>query len=115
MAQRQPRHFPAAAKAAAGSEELSAIGFSESDGLEPAETNGGGQPACLRDAAGTLWFPLISGFAQIDPLALGLRRAQAPPMRIQSLDVGGRSVPLTAGRTCRRTATTSKWASPRST
>ncbi|QDI03597.1 hypothetical protein E4A48_07685 [Xanthomonas cerealis pv. cerealis] len=59
-------------------------------------TNGGGQPACLRDADGTLCFPLISGFAQIDPLALGLRRAQAPPVRIQSLDVGGHSVPLTA-------------------
>ncbi len=84
------------AKAAAGSEELSAIGFSESDGLEPAETNGGGQPACLRDAAGKLWFPLISGFAEIDPLALGQRRVQAPPVRIQSLDVGGRHVPLAA-------------------
>lgn len=84
------------AKAAAGSEELSAIGFSESDGLEPAETNGGGQPACLRDAAGKLWFPLISGFAEIDPLALGSRRAQAPPVRIQSLDVGGRSLPVAA-------------------
>lgn len=84
------------AKAAAGSQELSAIGFSESDGLEPAETNGGGQPACLRDSAGKLWFPLISGFAEIDPLALGRRRAQAPPVRIQSLGVGGRSMPLAA-------------------
>jgi diguanylate cyclase (GGDEF)-like protein len=83
-------------KAAAGSEELSAIGFSESDGLEPAETNGGGQPACLRDAAGKLWFPLISGFAEIDPLALGQRHAPPPPVRIQSLDVGGRSMPLAA-------------------
>jgi diguanylate cyclase (GGDEF)-like protein len=83
------------ARAAAGGD-LSAIGFSESDGLEPAETNGGGQPACLRDSAGTLWFPLISGFAQIDPLALGRRRAQAPPVRFQSLLAGGRKLPLAA-------------------
>ncbi|MBN6151070.1 diguanylate cyclase [Xanthomonas sp. AmX2] len=80
-------------KAAAGSSELTALGFSESDGLDPAETNGGGQPACLRDAAGALWFPLISGFARIDPGAIGTRRA-APPVRIVSVDSGGRAVPF---------------------
>lgn len=66
-----------------------------SDGLDPAEFNGGTAPPCADDGAGHLWFALMVGFARVDPAALRSWAASyTPPVYIdhaavsqQSLDV----------------------------
>ncbi len=63
------------------------------DGMRVAETNGGGQPAGLRDAQGRYWFPTVDGIVQLggeeDTLKL-----RPPPVHIESVRVGGEPVPV---------------------
>jgi len=84
------------ARAAAGGGSLHALGYAASDGLEPAETNGGGQPACHRDTTGRLWFPTLSGFAVVEPGRLHPPSAQAPTIHIERISAGGTVLPLRA-------------------
>jgi ligand-binding sensor domain-containing protein len=44
------------------------------DGLHNAETNGGFEPAALKDASGWLWFPTLEGAAVVDPAELPVNR-----------------------------------------
>ena len=66
-----------------------AIGVSAADGLIPSETNGGVGSACHRDERGGLWFPLLTGFARIDPARI--LNVAPPSLRpsIESVSVGG--------------------------
>ncbi|MFT3793077.1 MAG: two-component regulator propeller domain-containing protein [Rudaea sp.] len=41
--------------------------LTSSDGLEPAEFNGGAAPPCADDGAGHLWFSMMIGFARVEP------------------------------------------------
>lgn len=72
------------------------VSFYESSGLPVTETNGGAQPACNRDGAGRLWFPLISGAAVVTPSALPVN-PEPPPVRIESVQLAGRTLGLGPG------------------
>ena len=48
-------------------DEIGSVGFAASDGLVPAEINGGTSTPCHRDMRGRLWFSLVEGFGVIDP------------------------------------------------
>ncbi|MDH5822409.1 two-component regulator propeller domain-containing protein [Luteimonas sp. RD2P54] len=54
----------------ASGEEIASVGYAASDGLVPAEVNGGVPAACHRDARGRLWFSLVEGFAFVDPASV---------------------------------------------
>lgn len=43
--------------------------LSASEGLDPAEFNGGTAPPCAADEAGHLWFAMVIGLATLDPVA----------------------------------------------
>lgn len=63
-------------------------------GMPSREANGGVQPAGIRTADGSLWFPTVRGVAIVDPahLSLGL---EPPPPVIEEIHVDG--APLTPG------------------
>ncbi len=67
------------------------IALSTSDGLKPAEMNGGSVSSCLRDSRGRLWYSLIKGFAMIDPARFN-ERAAPPIVHIERLRVAGRDL-----------------------
>ncbi|MEO8196647.1 MAG: diguanylate cyclase [Thermoanaerobaculia bacterium] len=80
-------------RAGAGHEaSLTSVGYAAEDGLTPVETNGGSQSACLVDAAGRLWFPLVSGFAMVDPERAIAGTSAAKTPLIESVRVDGQSV-----------------------
>jgi len=80
-------------RASAGrSTALTSVGFADEDGLLPAETNGGSQTACHRDEVGRLWFPLLSGFAMIDPERAITSSAVSPTPIIESVRVAGQAL-----------------------
>lgn len=54
--------------------------FDESDGMPKAETNGGFQPAALRDRRGRHWYPTSEGVAIFDPSSLG--EVPVPPLPV---------------------------------
>ncbi len=89
-----PREMRALAGSAVA---LSSVGFASEDGLLPAETNGGSQSACHRDEAGNLWFPLLSGFARVDPERAIEDSAVAPSPIIETARVAGQSVAIGDG------------------
>lgn len=79
--------LPAPRKAAA---EIESIGYSASDGLIPAEINGGHSTACHRDTQGRLWFSLVEGFAVLDPADFpDIQPVRLKP-RIEGVAVSGR-------------------------
>lgn len=67
------------------------IALSTSDGLTPAELNGGATSTCLRDSRGRLWYALIKGFAMIDPARFS-ERAAPPVVHIERLRIAGRDL-----------------------
>ncbi|MFT3898210.1 MAG: two-component regulator propeller domain-containing protein [Thermomonas sp.] len=67
------------------------IALSTSDGLSPAEMNGGSVSSCLRDGEGRLWYSLVKGFAVIDPARFD-KRADPPIVHIERLRVDGRDL-----------------------
>ncbi|MEO8276352.1 MAG: diguanylate cyclase [Thermoanaerobaculia bacterium] len=85
-------------RARAGREDsMTSLGFAAEDGLLPVETNGGSQSACLVDESGHLWFPLVSGFARIDPdRAIAGNPIVATPT-IESVRVDGQSMHFDGG------------------
>ena len=86
------------ARARAGRDSsLMSVGFTAEDGLVPVETNGGSQSACHLDAKGRLWFPLVSGFATLDPdLAITDAPVATAPV-IERVRVAGQPVAFASG------------------
>lgn len=80
--------LPAPQEAAA---EIESIGYSASDGLVPAEINGGVPSPCHRDTQGRLWFSLVEGFAVIDPADVPQVRAPSLRPLIEHASVAGRT------------------------
>ncbi|WP_189644806.1 ligand-binding sensor domain-containing protein [Luteimonas gilva] len=80
--------LPAPQEAAVG---IESIGYSASDGLVPAEINGGVPFACHRDAQGRFWFSLVEGFAVIDPADVPQVRAVSLRPHIEHVSVAGRA------------------------
>lgn len=71
--------------------------FNATDGLDPAELNGGGGTACHRAADGRLYFSLIRGVGVINPSARP-DRLQAPlPVHIEQVNVSGKPVDFADG------------------
>lgn len=70
--------------------QIESVGYTASDGLIPAEINGGHSSACHRDTRGRLWFSLVEGFAVIDPAVLA--DVQPVPLKphIEEVAVAGR-------------------------
>lgn len=63
--------------------------FTGSDGLMPAEANGGYQANCNVDEAGRFWFALVEGFAVLDPNHRPIPATNAPATRIERVSVAG--------------------------
>lgn len=72
-------------------DDIESIGFSTSDGLVPAEINGGVPSACHRDAQGRFWFSLVEGFAVVDPADVPQVRAASLRPHIEHVSVAGRA------------------------
>lgn len=69
---------------------IESVGYAASDGLIPAEINGGHSAPCHRDTQGRLWFSLVEGFAVVDPA--DFPDVQPAPLRprIEEVAVAGR-------------------------
>lgn len=65
-----------------------AVLYGVADGLRNAETNGGFQPAALKDEAGRLWFPTLEGVAVVDPGRI-LTAERPPTVTIDEVVVDG--------------------------
>lgn len=80
--------LPAPREAAA---EIESVGYSASDGLVPAEINGGVPSTCHRDAQGRFWFSLVEGFAVLDPADVPQIRATSLRPHIEHVSATGRA------------------------
>ncbi|MCP1727970.1 diguanylate cyclase (GGDEF)-like protein [Natronospira proteinivora] len=58
------------------------------DGMLVAETNGGGQPAGIRDSQGRYWFPTVDGIVLLEPGRME-RNLRPPPVHIEEIRVAG--------------------------
>ena len=67
--------------------------YGASHGMLTSECNGGGQPAGLLTADGTLWVPTVDGIVRIDTENLVTNRL-APPVLIESVTLDGRTIDL---------------------
>ncbi len=75
---------------------VSRVSYGAADGMRSTEANGGRQPAGVRAADGTLWFPTEDGVVAIDPTA-DSAAARAPAALIEAIAVDGSPVPLGSG------------------
>jgi diguanylate cyclase (GGDEF)-like protein len=66
--------------------------YSNEDGLNPEETNGGTDPACTQDSQGRLWFSMLSGFAVVDPSHGVVAASAAPTPSIEQVRLSGQIV-----------------------
>ncbi len=62
--------------------------FTENEGMESRECNGGFQPAGWIAQNGELWFPTVLGAVHIDPAQLS-RRSVVPPVLVESASIDG--------------------------
>ncbi|MEJ2185321.1 MAG: two-component regulator propeller domain-containing protein [Gemmatimonadota bacterium] len=62
--------------------------YGAGDGLRNAETNGGFEPAALKDTSGRLWFPTLEGAAVVHPAELTVDR-RPPFVSIENVVVDG--------------------------
>jgi len=70
--------------------------FNYNDGLRADQCNFQSHPSSLRDRDGRLWFATYSGLAMIDPARI--REDSVPPLvRIESVTLGDRPLPLASG------------------
>jgi hypothetical protein len=69
---------------------IESVGYAASDGLIPAEINGGHSTPCHRDERGRLWFSLVEGFAVLDPSKFSDVRLAPLRPRIEQVAVAGR-------------------------
>lgn len=74
---------------------IESIGYAASDGLIPAEINGGHSTPCHRDTRGRLWFSLVEGFAYIDPEDIPDAQPIALRPHIEEVAVAGRRQEIT--------------------
>jgi signal transduction histidine kinase/ligand-binding sensor domain-containing protein len=72
--------------------------FGVADGLASSEVNGGRQPAGMKAADGTLWFPTMGGVAVIDPSAVS-RDVPTLSTIIEEIRLSGNPTPLSNGVT----------------
>lgn len=72
---------------------INSTAYAERDGLRNREGNGGFQPAGLRDAEGTLWFPTQAGIVGVDPRRVPIGRT-APAAVVEQVSVRGRAEPV---------------------
>lgn len=63
--------------------------FTENEGMESRECNGGFQPAGWLARNGELWFPTVLGAVHIDPAQL-TRRSVVPPVLVETASIDGR-------------------------
>ena len=68
--------------------------FDETDGLRPAEANGGNQTSCFQDARGGFWVSLMRGFARIDPRKALAKVPAGTRTYIESVSVDGAAKPV---------------------
>jgi len=80
------------AAVAAGGGRIVPLALGVADGLEVAETNGGGQPAGWRRRDGSLVFPTVRGIAVVDPSSSRLASV-APAAVVERVLVDGRPRP----------------------
>ena len=85
--------LPAPREAAA---KIESVGYTATDGLIPAEINGGYSTACHRDAQGRLWFSLVEGFAVVDPEDFPVAPSVPLRARIEEVAVAGRAQKIAA-------------------
>lgn len=80
-----------------GADGPSLLTFAASDGLDPPEFNGGTAFPCAADAAGRLWFAMVSGFATVDSDTLdALMSSRIPQAYIDHAAVSQRSLDLSS-------------------
>jgi len=72
--------------------DIVAVGLSASEGLVPAEINGGTSTPCHRDTRGRLWFSLVEGFGMIDPAVVPTVRSAVLEPRIEHVAAVGRAL-----------------------
>ncbi|KAF1719206.1 ligand-binding sensor domain-containing protein [Pseudoxanthomonas wuyuanensis] len=70
-------------------EDIESVGYTASDGLSPAEINGGTSSPCHRDLRGRLWFPLVEGFGVVDPADVPDARAAVLKPHIEHAAIAG--------------------------
>lgn len=80
---------------------IDSVGFANADGLTSTETNGGTQSSCLRLAADLkaperLWFPLLSGFAMLEPTRMDTSRRIALTPIIELVRLAGQEIDSTS-------------------
>jgi len=73
-------------------ERLTSTSYDRSDGMISSECNGGVQPAALKTAAGTLWFPTTRGVAIIDPAHI-VHTPAPPAAKIEEVEVNRHPLP----------------------
>jgi ligand-binding sensor domain-containing protein len=71
--------------------EVESIGYAASDGLVPAEINGGTSSTCHRDTRGRFWFSMVEGFAVVDPADVPEIRSAPLRPHIEHVAVAGRT------------------------
>ena len=69
--------------------------YGAGDGVRSVECNGSTYPAAMRSRDGRLWFSTVDGVATIAPRDAALRNPRPPPVRIESIVIDGRGVPVT--------------------
>ncbi|WP_167285212.1 two-component regulator propeller domain-containing protein [Marilutibacter alkalisoli] len=74
--------------------EIESVGYAASDGLVPAEMNGGTSSPCHRDTQGRLWFALVEGFGVIDPADVREVRAALLRPHIEHAAAAGRELDI---------------------
>jgi signal transduction histidine kinase/sugar lactone lactonase YvrE len=64
---------------------ITSTGYTEKDGLKNREANGGIQPAGIKAADGTIWFPTQDGVVMVDPFMIK-RNTNPPPVVIEEMN-----------------------------
>jgi len=73
-------------------EQVRVLAFDERDGMANRETNGGHQPAAMRDSQGRLWFATMLGAAMVDPASIAT--PDGPPVTIEGFTVQQQAIDL---------------------
>lgn len=72
---------------------LACVSYGVADGMKASQCEGGTQPAGWKSRDGKLWFPTANGVTMINPENIR-RNPQPPPVLIEHVVVGQRSVPV---------------------
>jgi signal transduction histidine kinase/ligand-binding sensor domain-containing protein/DNA-binding response OmpR family regulator len=69
------------------------VAYTERDGMQAREANGGGQDSGFRDRSGRIWFPTIAGVVRVDPRAV-LHSGPPPRPHVVRLLAGNEEIAL---------------------